>query len=186
MRETSTESNPKLELLAIRCQLGEPAAIDELVERWHSPLWHYIRRLLGDDGLAEEVHQDVWLRILRSLDRLREPAKLAPWLFSIARRAAMDHLRHRYGEAGFIQIEDESFVETEYSEIDFDEIEILQGAIEDLPLVERETLTLFYLRELGLSDVATVLEIPIGTVKSRLHRARRLLRKRLEEKGVTR
>lgn len=186
MSETTRESSLELELLAVRCQLGEPAAIDELVERWHSPLWRYIRRVLGDDALAEEVLQDAWLRILLGLDRLRDPSKLAPWIFSIARRATMDRLRQRYGEGSLIPIDEESLTAIEDSEIRFDEIENLQEALEDLPLVEREALTLFYLRELDLGEVASVLEVPIGTVKSRLHRARKLLRERLEAKGVTR
>jgi DNA-directed RNA polymerase specialized sigma24 family protein len=50
------------ELLAIRCQLGEAAAFDELVERWHGPLWGYVRRLVGSDDVASDVVQDVWVR----------------------------------------------------------------------------------------------------------------------------
>ena len=66
------------ELLAIRCQLGEPGAFDALIERWHGPLWKYARRLTGDDDAASETVQDVWLRILRGISRLREPPVSGP------------------------------------------------------------------------------------------------------------
>jgi RNA polymerase sigma factor (sigma-70 family) len=81
------------ELLAIRCQLAEPAALDELVERWHPPLWRYVLRMCGDEEEAADLLQGIWLRILRALPGLRDPGRLRPWLFGIARRAVMD--RHR-------------------------------------------------------------------------------------------
>ena len=84
------------ELLAIRCQLGERAAFDALIARWHEPLWRYLRRLANNDDAARDLTQDTWLRVLRGIGALREPAKLRPWLFGIARRVAMDRLRFEY------------------------------------------------------------------------------------------
>jgi len=86
------------ELLAIRCQLGEPAAMDALVERWHPSLWPYDRGLSSDDDIAAEAVQDVWLRVVRAISRLRDPARLRAWLFGIARRVMMDRLRQAYAE----------------------------------------------------------------------------------------
>jgi Sigma-70 region 2 len=83
------------ELLVIRCQLGERSAFNELIERWHQPIWRYLRRLAGDDAV-QDVAQDVWLRVLRGIGRLRDGSKLRPWLFGIARRALMDRLRNQY------------------------------------------------------------------------------------------
>ena len=185
---TSIDSSQKLEneLLAIRCQLGEAAAFDELVERWHGPLWKYIQRMLRDKSVAEEVHQDVWLKILRGIDRLRAPERLIPWMFSIARISVLDRLRSRYTESVEVPLGEEVPAEESDPVLEIGESELLHDAVETLPLSEKEVLALFYLRELSLSEVAAVLEIPVGTVKSRLHRARTLLRKKLEEKGVTR
>ena len=76
------------ELLVVRCQLGERPAFDDLIDRWHAPLWKYARRLTGSDDAAQEVAQDVWLRVLRGIHRLRDGARLRAWLFGIARRAA--------------------------------------------------------------------------------------------------
>jgi RNA polymerase sigma factor (sigma-70 family) len=175
-----------MELLVIRCQLGEREAFDALVERWHGPLWSFIRRAAGDDAVAEDILQDAWLRIVRGLGRLSDPARLAPWLFSIARRAVIDHIRRRSSRPAAVELEEEAHPAAEPPPDDWEEIELVQDAVADLSPADRETVALFYLQELDLREIAEVLAIPVGTVKSRLHRARGLLRKHLEAKGVMR
>jgi RNA polymerase sigma-70 factor (ECF subfamily) len=169
------------ELLAIRCQLGEREAFDALIDRWHDPLWRYARRLAGTDDAASEVAQDVWLRVLRGIGRLREPARLRPWLFGITRRALMDRLRLKYANLDVVQVDDVELAAAEAGDDIETELESMQEALMRLPLVEREVLTLFYLRELTLVEVSDILEVPAGTVKSRLHRARHLLRRELDQ-----
>jgi RNA polymerase sigma factor (sigma-70 family) len=175
------------ELLAIRCQLGEREAFAALIDRWHEPLWRYARRLTGTNEAAGEVMQDVWVRVLRGIARLRDPSRLRPWLFGITRRVLMDRLRVKYATPDVV---DADAVDLAAPESDEDlelELEMMQDAMARLPMVEREVLTLFYLRELALLEVADILEVPVGTVKSRLHRARHLLRRELTgtvSKGV--
>src|SRR5688572_5288440 len=103
------------ELLAIRCQLGEPGAMDAFVERWHPSLWRYVRGLASDDDAAAEAVQDVWLRVLRAISRLRDPARVRAWLFGIARRVMMDRLRQAYAEV-------------QRAEIDLEDIPVPDGA----------------------------------------------------------
>jgi len=171
------------ELLAVRCQLGERAAFDELIERWHSPLWHYVRRLLGDGDMAAEVLQEVWIRVLRGLPTLRQPSRLRAWLFTIARRTAMDRLRIKYSEPPAASIDDVDVAGPEEPDLAQD-LEAMQQELARMPLVEREVLVLFYLEELTLDQIAAVLGVPPGTVKSRLFRARRMLRQQMTAKGV--
>jgi RNA polymerase sigma factor (sigma-70 family) len=180
------EPEKAAELLAIRCQLGEAAAFDELVEMWHLPLWRYLRKMTGDDAAAEDLVQETWLKILRGIGRLREPARLRPWLFSIARRGVMDRLRRQYAEAMVSAIDEQPEIAAELSDIGWEETEALQSSLAELPPLERETVTLFYMSELSLQEVSDVLEVPVGTVKSRLHRGRRLMRERMQERGMTR
>lgn len=175
---------PEDELLAIRCQLGERAAFDELVERWHQPLWKYVRRLVGDDATTAELVQEVWLGVLRGLNNLRDPARLRAWLFGIARRVVMGHLRRTYADvidptADLTEIADD----VDANDLN-EEIAQMHAEIGALPVIEREALVLFYLRELTLQQIAEVVSVPVGTVKSRLHRARSELRRRLVDKGV--
>jgi len=174
------------ELLAIRCQLGERAAFDELIARWHEPLWRYLRRLANHDDVAADLAQDTWVRVLRGIMRLREPASLRPWLFGIARRVAMDRLRLRYSRP---QAEDVDLEQLAALPDDLEpegDLVALDLAMAALPLADREMLTLFYLRELSIADMASLLQIPVGTIKSRLFRARQALRRELDSTGVLR
>ncbi|MFI6325855.1 RNA polymerase sigma factor [Nonomuraea sp. NPDC050556] len=158
------------ELLILRCQLGEREALTELVRAWHEPVWTYVRRML-DAERADDVAQEVWLAVLKGLPRLKDPARFTPWLFTIARRAVMNRLRQQYGEAEPMEIEPQG-------EAPFDRAELIEG-LAALPPKEREILVLFYLEDLSIEDCAEICAIPAGTVKSRLNRARRLLRKEL-------
>jgi RNA polymerase sigma-70 factor (ECF subfamily) len=165
------------QLLVVRCQLGERAAFDALVRRWAGPLHRYARRLADDADLARDLTQEVWLRAIQGLGRLRDAAQFRAWLFGIAHRVAMDRLRSRYA----MPLESADTLDTLAAETDSGDEDIahLASGLSLLPLAEREVLTLFYLEELPLTEIASVLAIPPGTVKSRLFRARHLLRQRL-------
>ncbi|MEO3868211.1 sigma-70 family RNA polymerase sigma factor [Nonomuraea sp. B12E4] len=167
------------ELLVVRAQLGERAALAELVLRWRMPVWTYVRRML-DAERADDVAQEIWLAVVRGLPRLREPERWAPWLFTIARRSVTDRLRAEYARA-------EAFAEVEAVADDPAEATVeraeLAAVLSGLPVLEREVLVLFYLEDLSVEECAQVCRVPVGTVKSRLSRARRLLREHLTEKG---
>lgn len=172
------------ELLVVRCQLGEPAAFAELIHRWHEPLWRYVRRMTDDDDAAADVLQDAWLRVLRAMPRLREAKRVRAWLFSIARRTVMDRLRRQYASPETVSVDD---VEVPTDDADGDleaDLIVMRDALARMPFTEREVLVLFYLNELTMEQMVEVLNIPIGTVKSRLFRARRMLRQQLLEMGV--
>ena len=179
---TIDSRSPDDELLAIRCQLGEPAAFDDLIARWHGPLWGFVRRLAADEDAAREILQDVWVRVLRGIPRLRDGSKLRAWLFGIARRTLMDRLRDQYAKAPAADVDVEE-IPTDTAAADIDDLDALEHALERLPLIEREAVTLFYLQELSLNEMAESLSVPVGTVKSRLFRGRRLLRQHLTERG---
>lgn len=172
------------ELLAVRCQLGEPAAFDALIERWHQPLWKYIRRLANNDEAAADTMQDVWLRVLRAMPGLRDPSRLRPWLFGIARRAVMDRLRQKYAEPASVPVETADLAAPDISHDLALELNLLHDELGRMPIIEREVLVLFYLEDLTLTQLAEVLAIPVGTVKSRLFRARQILRRQLADKEI--
>ncbi|MCY9783161.1 sigma-70 family RNA polymerase sigma factor [Nocardiopsis sp. EMB25] len=170
-------------LLVVRCQLGERDAFRELVRAWHAPLWRYVRGMVGSTHLADDLVQEVWVAVLRGLPRLRESERFAPWLFTIARRAIADHLRRSY------QAAETSVAEAEALAVDDDPLDgvlttmQIEAGLYGLPPLEREVLVLFHLQDLLLTSCAEVLGVPPGTVKSRLHRARRMLRAVLVERG---
>lgn len=163
------------QLLVVRCQLGEGDAFDALVRRWAEPLFRHALKFARDRDQADDLVQDIWLRVLRSLHTLRDSARFRAWLFGIAHRVLMDRLRAQYADRG---------IEAELAAVatDTDEADAiargldLERGLAALPLIERETLTLFHIEHFTLADIAQAMDTPVGTVKSRLFRARALLR----------
>ncbi|MFF5225946.1 RNA polymerase sigma factor [Dactylosporangium sp. NPDC000521] len=165
------------ELLVVRCQLGEREAFTELVRAWHPTVERYVGRMLG--GSDDDVVQEIWLAVVKGLPRLRQPDRFAPWLFTVARRAVMNRLRDVYTRPAHEPV-------NRAGDDQADAVvnrEALTGALAALPPREREVLMLFYLEDMPLEACAQICAVPVGTVKSRLHRARTLLRHELEQKG---
>jgi RNA polymerase sigma-70 factor (ECF subfamily) len=158
------------ELLAIRCRRGQKEALEELVRGWEKRLFYYIRRVVDDEQIAWQVLQETWLKVLQGIKKLREPRKLPAWLYTIARRTALSHLRSKYSKQALLGT-DENVSDLE------DQVHYGLGRIS---LPHREVLTLFFMQDLSTEEVAEVLNIPVGTVKSRLHFAKRALRSVLE------
>ena len=175
------------ELLVLRCQLGERQAFDGLIDRWAAPLHRHVLRVTGEADVADELTQDIWLRVLQGIARLREPARFRPWLFGTAHRVLMDRFRRQYAapldaETDLDTIADpEPGASPERMAADQD----VERNLHRLPVLEREVLTLFYLDELTIPEVALALDVPPGTVKSRLFRARKQLRSALVNEEST-
>lgn len=174
------ESARRDALLAVRCQLGEAAAWDELVLRWHPRLWRFVSRMVPGRAAAEDVLQVVWLRAMRSLVRLREPTRLAAWLYGLARAAVADRLRGQYRRPPPAEFDGRPDADATSDAVDVaDEVE---AVLDRLHPADREVLVLHYLEERPVGEVARICDVPAGTVKSRLHRARRAARAALHDK----
>jgi len=170
------------ELLVLRCRQRQRDALEELVRTWDRPLLYYIRRLVEDEHESLQILQQTWVKVLQGLGRLREPRKLPMWLYSIARKSALSHLRSRYSEQAAFQREAElPDIPDESTDLRFEDAEQIHYGLSRLSLRHREVLTLFFLQDLSLEEIASVLEIPVGTVKSRLHHAKRTLKAILEQ-----
>ncbi|MGN9809370.1 RNA polymerase sigma factor [Micromonospora sp. BQ11] len=166
-------------LLVVRAQLGDRRSLAELVGYWHEPVWWYVRRLLDRPGAADDVSQEAWAAALRALPGLRQPERFAPWLFTIVRRAVANHLRDLYRQPDLV--ESDEVVDDDVAGV-LDRRQVSDGLTVLAPR-DRDALILFYLYDFTLQECAQVLQVPPGTVKSRLHRARRLLHDHLVEKG---
>lgn len=171
------------ELLVLQSQLGQTAALDELIRKWHGPVRNYLRRMISDRELIDDVVQEVWVAVIRGLARLREPDRFVPWLFTITRRAVVNQLREELGGGEEVPIdEDIAFVSESHDRIE--DAMLVSEAIDGLSLIEREVVILFYLEDLTVEEVAAIVNVPVGTAKSRLFRARRMLQQALNDKGV--
>ena len=152
------------EWLAVRCQLGERDAFDRLVHRWHGPLSASFAEIVASDSLGDDIVQDAWLRIIRGIPRLRDPTRLRAWLFGVARRAVMDALRAKYvrragRRSGGRDCRHGRGPETQDADAEA-ELSAMSDALALLPPTERDVLSLFYLQELTLDEMADVLAIP--------------------------
>ena len=170
------------ELLVIRCKRRDAAAWDELVQRWSDRLLYYLRRLIDDEHDATNTLQEVWLHAFRGIHSLKNEARIAPWLYRIARRTAMDHFRTKYARHETAEPDVASDVVDDQPEVHLhlENAELVHFGLAKLGLPEREVLTLYFLEDLTISELASLLEIPEGTVKSRLFKARSDLRRVLE------
>jgi RNA polymerase sigma-70 factor (ECF subfamily) len=169
-----------------RVAAGDRAALAELYARHRRPLLAYLRSLVGDPGLAEEVLQDTLLAAWTGAGGYGGRASVRAWLLGIARRRAHDAQRRRTiraVDASALEPLPAPEPEPESLAIAAAEREELRAAMERLSSAHREVLVLNFVEELPYHDIADVLGVPIGTVMSRLHHAKRALRAELERGG---
>jgi len=173
--------------LSTRYAAGEEDAFREVLNRYRNGLYVFLRRFLNRPSLVEEVFQDTFLQLFTSRDSFDPSRPLRPWLFTIAANKAKDVLRKQH-RATTISIgaiaerEDMSFDDmlnclTSDTRVPYEKLEKGETArrvrevIADMPESLREILILAYFNEFSYKQMAEILSIPIGTVKSRLHTA---------------
>lgn len=182
-----TASQKREALLVLRAQTGDRAAFDELLQSVQQPLFGYLVRLMGERAVAEDVLQDAFVLIYRKLRWLEEPELFRPWAYRIASREAFKAMKRerRWGE----QVRDDEVLgalaapPTEEGEFEPELIERLPQLVARLSPASRAVLVLHYMHEMSLAEVADVLGLAAGTVKSRLAYGLATLRRALSEEG---
>lgn len=172
------------EWLALRCQLGEQAAFEDLIREFEQPLLYYTAKLVGDQNQAFDVLQETWLRAFRQIRRLSQPASLRTWLYRMAHGLAIDRVRQdrsrRRVEQSKAETLDEAAEEPAFGPHD---VAAVHRALDEIDVAHREVLVLQFLEDMSIAEIAAVLDCPPGTVKSRLHYAKRALRTALDRGG---
>ena len=186
-------------VLARRLIAGDSSAFDGFVEHFRNKIFHYSWLMCGQREDAEEVAQEALLKIFENLDQLREPERVRPWVFRIAKNAclmkrrksvfapdrelSLDELMpaRNHNESGFkIEIADWSGL-PDRQLMQSEMKELLRHAIAELPETYRPVILLRDLEELSTGETAQILDLSEDTVKTRLHRARLALRQKLDE-----
>ena len=166
-------------LLVLRCQTGDPIAFEELVVLYQPRLRYFLRSLLRGDGEVDDHLQEIWLDVYRGIARLSKQEAFAAWLYRIARNRAYRALRKRCEpprSLDGIDLPDKES-ETRWSAED---AEYIHAALDSLAPEHREVLLLRFIEEMSYENIARVTDCPVGTVRSRLHYAKRALRGVLE------
>lgn len=168
-------------LLVVAALADERAGWAALVRRRGPRLYAHARRLSDSHEAAQDIVQDAWVEILRNLKGLREPSAFLPWALRIVTRRAAAELRGQIGRRRLSrEFAAEPASEPEPSAPGPGAEPALAGAIAALPRDQAATLALFYLEDMRVAEVAIALDIPPGTVKTRLMHARQKLRAILE------
>ncbi len=160
---------------------GDPEAIDALVERYKRPLFAFILRYVDDYATAEDTFQETWLRVIRSLHTFRGDAKFSTWLFQIALNICRDGIRKKSGRV-FVPMEE---IEEPSCNPDIDPERLMRShavrqMIRELPPKMKEAILLRYYHNMDDTEIAAVTGCPVGTVKTRCHRAIKILSKKWE------
>ncbi|HET9392049.1 MAG TPA: sigma-70 family RNA polymerase sigma factor [Candidatus Rubrimentiphilum sp.] len=168
--------------LVTQALAGRGEAFGTLVERYDRAVYHLAYRTLRDSEEARDVAQEAFFKAYRSLRTFRPGAKFSTWIFSIAYHACCDRLnrRKRYSNEELPDRADPG-AGPEQQAIAGDEARRLRAAIAQLPEKYRTVITLYHLQGSQYDEIAQVLEIPIGTVKTHLFRAKEQLRRMLNQ-----
>jgi RNA polymerase sigma-70 factor (ECF subfamily) len=165
---------------------GDPAALPALVRRYQTELLHFLARFLGSTAAAEDVFQETFLQVHLSSETFDTSRRFRPWLFTIAANKARDHHR-KHGRRAMLSLsasigDDEggqTFVDLLESDVpgpelplvDSERSRLIKAVVDEMPRHLREILLLSYFQRMSYNQIAEALDIPLGTVKSRLHTA---------------
>jgi RNA polymerase sigma-70 factor (ECF subfamily) len=168
----------------LQAQSGSHEALNELFKSVQDPLFRYIVSLVRDQHLAEDILQEVFIRIYRKLGWLRDPEAFRAWTYQIASREAFRYLKRERRWSDQVRDEDTltALPANEHdSEFPNELIKTLPQLVGSLSPASRAVVVLFYLHGMSLVETAAVLEIPVGTVKSRLAYGLESLRRGFKE-----
>ncbi len=187
---------PDADVVALARQ-GRDRAFRELVRRYERPVFSLIFRMVRDRETSEDLAQDSFVKVLNHLDRYRPEFKFSSWIFKIANNVAIDHLRRRQLEtvsmdgsphaATAAEAEASSFDVAARQESALEEIEArelgsaIERAIARLRPEYRSCIMLRHIEGRSYEEIAATLDLPLGTVKTYIHRARNELRQQLQD-----
>jgi RNA polymerase sigma-70 factor (ECF subfamily) len=173
--------------LVERCRSGEEDAFRDLVDRYKHLVFGLIARSIPDRSRTEDLAQDVFLRVHKGLPYFRGEARLATWIYRIVANVCAEQAGKPLAPVSLDTSDpDESalpgpaVVSSDRSFADLELRDRLDKAMARLPAIDRLLIAGHYLKDLRYEDLAEALDVPLGTVKTRLHRAKRTLRRILE------
>ena len=166
---------------------GDADALESLFDRYRAPVYNFARMMLGQADGAEDVLQETFLTLARAGDRYQPRGRFKPWLMRVTRNLCLNRiqsqrLRHRVAATGRLDIvEPPAPQPTPAEQVETDErLALLRRRIAELPERQREAIVLYAFEQMGYREIADALDVPIGTVKTLIHRARAALAQAFE------
>ena len=166
-----TPEQLRQDLLVLEAQRGDPVALEQLVCLWQTRLWSLAMAHSDSSDAAWDVSQEAWLQILRGLRRLRQVEAFGRWASKIVTSVAAQRIRrHQVHSRAIETIANKPEIADASGDTQFE-----RSVLSELPTSQREVIILHYFEDLEVAEIAEMLDIPAGTVKSRLHYARKKL-----------
>src|ERR1700682_3577919 len=175
----STLMSDEAKSIARGLQKRDPDLLDRLIEQYQYRLFRYLLYVTGNRERAEDFFQETWIRVLERGHQYDGKSKFEAWLFSIARHLVIDWQRQKKAQSLDALTTPDEGAPMEFADDDPSPLHLflaheseatVQASVEKLPAIYREVLLLRFQEELGLVEIATVLNAPLSTVKSRLYR----------------
>jgi RNA polymerase sigma-70 factor (ECF subfamily) len=186
---------PDADVVAL-AQRGREDAFRELVRRYERPVFSLIFRMVRDSTTAEDLAQDAFIKVLNHIDKYRPEFKFSSWLFKIANNVAIDHLRRRHVDTVSMSGSPHAVTESEIEATSFEIADTAESALSEIEARElgssiekaigklrpeyRACILLRHVEGRSYEEIAATLDLPLGTVKTYIHRARIQLRDLLE------
>ena len=171
------------EWIALRCQAGDNTGFEDLVALMARPLLYYAAKVAGDAQTAHDVLQDVWVKVFRGIRGLKSPSSLRPWLYRITHGLAVDRIRQHVSRERAEEAHMHGLQEAEDISFTRDDAAAIHEALDDLEPKHREVLVLYFLEDFSLAEIAAVVGCSEGTVKSRVHYAKKKMKEILAGGG---
>jgi RNA polymerase sigma-70 factor (ECF subfamily) len=171
------------ELLVLKCREGDPEAFEELLCRWQKRLWQHAWRLVGREDEAWDVLQDALVGIAKGIAGLESPGAFGAWAYRIVTFKSRDHLRRESRRRNLKQSYEDESARTAAAPARDGRAARLKDAVRKLPGSDRALLALKYEDGFDIESIAAILDIPPGTVKSRLYHARQRLKRAMEDES---
>ena len=179
-------------------QKGSHTALDHIIDHYTSKLYYFVLSILRNRADAEEVVQDTFIKVVKNIEKYDLSQRFSAWVFTIASNTAKDYLRKRKRHSVCISFDQNVNEESDEKSIDIpdkrkipvneaykNEVEkILQQEISNLPDNYKEIILLRHIDDLSYDEIAEILDCKVGTVKSRLARAREMLKENVFRRGI--
>ena len=179
-----------------RCRRGDRRAFAALVDRYKILIFNLVDRMIFDKALVEDLAQEVFIRVYQGLPGFRGESRLSTWIYRVAYNVCMAELERARHRVDFVSIDargdeagprldrrdDRQDFEAMLSRIDFRWT--IQKFLDRLPPRYKAMLTLYYLQEMSYGEIGEIMALPLGTVKTHLHRAKQALRHMIVEEGL--
>lgn len=176
---------PDLVAALAAARQGDGRAWDTLLARYQLPLFAFVHELVRHEATSLDIVQAAFVRAVQNLSSLREDRRFAGWLFGIAHQLCAQHFRRAGRELALDDEQlatapDESAPDPRDLVVRAEQHDAIFALLAELPETQRAVLVLHVLEEFPLTEIAAITGAPVGTVKSRLHHAKRALRQRLQ------